>query len=218
MFPRAGEKWTWEKPGDSFSTPFCFIFGLTTDILYRTRVQSDNHIGVNDQPTLKLLEGELLSTTMSLLAASKKSHQSATLNPPHPPQPLVHAQVWGAFVTVWPSHCPEETPKVQSSPRQMLYSYEIFLVLSAIYFTYTVLKQRTSFLLAPPPPNCKVCNVHIGKSEKANETSSFKNKKRRKEKKILCTFFSFHHSLRFLTVRLKPSACIKLHYETGDIL
>lgn len=48
----------------------------------------------------------------------------------------------GAVVTAWPLtfYCLEEELRPNFSSRQILYSYEIFLVLSAIYFTYTVLK------------------------------------------------------------------------------
>lgn len=48
----------------------------------------------------------------------------------------------GAVVTVWPLtfYCLVVNLRLNSSSRQILYSYEIFLVLSAIYFTYTVLK------------------------------------------------------------------------------
>lgn len=51
-------------------------------------------------------------------------------------------------------HCPDQelTPFSSSSRQMFLYSYEIFLVLSAIYFTYTVLKLPSDaqlFLLAP---------------------------------------------------------------------
>lgn len=121
-----------------------------------SHTQSDNHIVVNDdsaassrcRPTLKLLKGKLCSITQGLLFKR---------------WPLVH----GRTSLSWPVrilsrsccdsltfHCPDEAWSLSSSSWQFLYSYEIFLVLSAIYITYTILKlpSDASFFFRPPMP------------------------------------------------------------------
>lgn len=131
-------------------TPICLILVLPTIFFI---APSDNHTLVNDdeaapstcRPTLKLLKGELLSITWSLLALKRWQKKPSFYDPwsmavsasPGPPESRL-----GAVVTVWPLtfYCLEEELRPDSSSRQILYSYEIFLVLSAIYFTYTVLK------------------------------------------------------------------------------
>lgn len=110
----------WRNP----LTPICLIFGLATDILYRAHTQSDNHILVNNdyaassrcRPTLKLLKGELLSVTRSLLALKRWQRKAIYL------WPWVHARVQSkSCCDGLTFHCPEEE---LNSSRQTLYSYE----------------------------------------------------------------------------------------------
>lgn len=187
MFPGAGGKRTLEQHRNpTAEEPFSadpFNFGLATDVLHRSRTQSDNHILVNDDfaassrcgPTLKLLNGKLLSITWGLFAL-KRWQKAIFLRPSVrggfsrllEPRP-------GAVVTVWPLtfRCPEEEPRPSSSSRQILYSYEIFLVLSAIYFTYTVQKlpSDAQFFFSPPWKGL-FCPRREIQQQKANETSS----------------------------------------------
>lgn len=153
------KKWTQEQHSHptvevSFNTHL-FNFGLVTDILYRSHTQSDNHIIVNDdeaasstcRPTLKLLKGKLLSIigVCPHWRGDKKKKKPSFYDPwsmaVSASAGLLESCL-GAVVTVWPLtfYCLEKGLRTDSSSRQILYSYEIFLVLSAIYFTYTVLK------------------------------------------------------------------------------
>lgn len=74
---------------------------------------------------------------------------------------------------------------LNSSSRQILYSYEIFLVLSAIYFTYTVLKlpSDAQFFFWP---HASVYTVQTGKSKtKKNDL------KKMRHPVLFCIFFVF---------------------------
>lgn len=99
MFPGAGEKQTQEQQRnstveESFNTYLFNFWSCQRYSLSVAHTQSDNHILVNDyaassrcRPTLKLLKGELLSVTRSLLALKRWQRKAIYL------WPWVHARV-----------------------------------------------------------------------------------------------------------------------------